>query len=294
MDTSDINTSEISKYFTQSLGTTSISIYDIASFIVIICATFLIARIVTNSLTKTLKEKLDDNELNLIRKILFYGIVITGFLVALPNIISDVSGLLLAGGVFSIIIGFASQSTVSNLVSGLFLIIEHPIKVGDKIVIEDEMGYVDDIRILSTIIRTYEGKFVRFPNEKVFNSKIINYVTNVAIRFEYTVNISYQDNGDKAVQVIKDVIEKEPYILKNPAPYTWIKNLGDNGVDIVARMWAPSWDYWNTEIVLLLKIKDALESEGIEIPFPQRVVWFAEDDPKKCPDLNIPLSKELQ
>jgi small-conductance mechanosensitive channel len=124
---------------------------------------------------------------------------------------------------------------------------------------------------------------VRMPNEKVFTNNITNYVAHVARRFEYVVGIRYSDDADKAIEIIKNLIEEHPLTLKNPQPQVFVDNLGDNAVQIIVRPWAPSTEWYGVKMELLWKIKKALEREGIEIAFPQRTVWFA-NEPKKSED----------
>ncbi|MFC1819807.1 mechanosensitive ion channel family protein [Thermodesulfobacteriota bacterium] len=130
---------------------------------------------------------------------------------------------------------------------------------------------------MSTTIRQYDGLYVRVPNQKVFTANITNFVAHVARRVDYTVGIRYNDDADKAIQIIKDLINEHPITLVNPEPIVYVDNLGDNAVNISVRFWAPTSEWWNVKTELLWKIKQALEKEDIEIAFPQRVVWFANE-----------------
>jgi small-conductance mechanosensitive channel len=146
-------------------------------------------------------------------------------------------------------------------------------KIGDNINIGDVTGNVEHIQILSTIVRTFEGIYVRVPNEKVFTSNIKNYVSNVARRFDYKIGISYRDDADRAIMIIRDIIEHEPFALKNPEPLVFVDKLGDSSVDLLIRIWAPSKEWYDLKMSLLVKIKTTLEANGIDIPYPQQVVW---------------------
>ena len=139
-------------------------------------------------------------------------------------------------------------------------------------------GYIEDIRIISTRLRTYDGLFVRIPNQVVFTTSVINYVSNIVRRFEYIVGIRYNDDADKAIEIMSNLIEEQPLALKNPAPRVFVDNFGDNSVNIIVWIWAPATEWYSLKMKLLLMIKKALESEGIEIAFPQRVVWFGKDE----------------
>ena len=255
-----------------------VTVYDIVVFVIVVMTSVIVARILRTYVRKLLKDKVAEHRLSVLEKFVYYGIIIIGFLIVLPQFGIDLTGLLVAGGFFGLIIGFASQSVVSNLISGLFLIFERPVKIGDQICVGDISGVVEDIRILSTIVRTYDGVYVRIPNEKVFSSEIENYVANPVRRFEYSIGISYSDDADRAIQVIKRVLEDHPFVLRSPGTNVHVDNLGESSVDIVVRVWVPSVVWYEVQSELLWKIKVELEKEGIEIPFPQRVIHFVDGD----------------
>jgi small-conductance mechanosensitive channel len=255
---------------------TSITMGNLLWLVVILALSVIIARLTVTNLRRALEHKISKNELEILLKVLYFAIVILGVVIALPNIIADLSGLLVAGGILGIIIGFASQSVVSNFVSGLFLMVEQPVKIGDNVNVGEISGNVEDISILSTTVKTYDGVYVRIPNEKVFNSEITNYWANVARRFDYVVGIRYQDDAGKAIGIIMEILQKHPFVLKKPSPTVYVEELADNGVNINVKIWSPARVWWDVKIELLWKIKVALEAEGIEIPFPQRTIWFPE------------------
>lgn len=254
-----------------------VTTYDVLVVVLVMSFAVILARIVTTNLRRALIDKMKRDQLELMLKLIYFGIITVAFISILPVLGLNLSGLLVAGGIAGIVIGFASQSVVSNFVSGIFLIWEKPIKIGDQINIDNISGWVEDINILSTIVRTYDGLYVRIPNEKVFTSDITNYVAHSARRFEYVIGIRYSDDAEKAVGIIKNLIEEEPLALKNPEPQIFVDNLGDNSVNIVVRVWAPSNEWYGVKMKLLWRIKKELERNGIEIPFPQRTIWFANE-----------------
>ncbi|MFO8192420.1 MAG: mechanosensitive ion channel family protein [Bacillota bacterium] len=243
----------------------------------------IISRLLALQLRRSLKEKLDREHLEILAKVVSYGIIIIALIWLMPMLGIEPSGLMVAGGIVALAIGFASQSIIGNLISGLFLMGERPVKIGDLVKISDEQGIVEDIHIISTSIRTLEGNFIRIPNETVFTSNITNYTGNPVRRFGYSVGISYADDANLAMKVIRDLIEEHPLALVNPEPQIFVKNLGDSSVDITVRIWAPSSEWYRVKMELLWKIKKAIEDAGIEIPFPQHVVWFGKDEAKEVP-----------
>ncbi len=255
----------------------SVTVKDILIVLITILAAMTIAKAITINMRRTLKEKMKEEHLEVVNKIIYYGIIVIAILSVLPKLGIALSGLLVAGGILGIAIGFASKSVIGNLISGIFLIIERPVKIGDGVSVGDISGVVEDIHILSTVIRTWDGLYVRVPNEKMFTSNIINYVAHPVRRFEYKIGIRYQDDAEKAVKVINKILEAHPFVLKNPSPNIFVEELGDNSVNINIRIWTPSQVWMKTKMELLWKIKKELEKNGIEIPFQQRVVWFANE-----------------
>lgn len=251
-----------------------VTLWNILVVLIILGISAGIIKIISLNVRRAFSDKISKNELEILLKTVKFIIGFLVFLFILPLLSIDLTGLIVAGGFAGLIIGFASQSVVSNLVSGIFLIIEQPIKIGDEILIENIEGIVEDIRFLSTIMRTYEGVYVRLPNERVFTAIITNYVIDVARRFEYHVGISYRADPGRAMEIIHAVLEEDPYILKYPAPQVYVDNLGDSSVNLFIRAWTPSKEYYSTKRELLGKIRKCLDEAGIEIPFPQRVVWF--------------------
>lgn len=258
------------------IGVGDITVERILYFAVILTVGVIIAKIVSTNVRRALAERLPKNERELLTKVVYYGIIVWAFVVALPQLNFDLSGLLVAGGIAGLVIGFASQSVVSNLISGLFLMFEHPVRIGDNINVAGVSGSVEDVRVLSTVIKTYDGIYIRIPNEKVFTSNITNYVHNAARRFEYQIGIRHQDDANEAIRIAKEVIATHPFALKSPAPSVFVDNLGDNSINLTAYIWAPARNWWDVRTDLLWKIKLAFEENGIEIPFQQRTIWFAD------------------
>ena len=266
----------VTEIFEIPIGIGNITVENLLYFAVILIIGVTVARVVSTNVRRALLERLPKNERELLTKLVYYVIILWAFVIALPQLHFDLSGLLVAGGIAGLVIGFASQSVVSNLISGLFLMFEHPIKIGDNINVSDVSGSVEDVRVLSTVIKTYDGLYIRIPNETVFTSNITNYVHNAARRFEYQIGIRYEDDADAAIRIAKEVIATHPFALKSPAPSVFVDNFGDNSVNLTAYIWAPARNWWDVRTDLLWKIKQALEANGIEMPFPQRTLTFAD------------------
>jgi len=273
-----LNFDEIIRTIAKSIETIETDkIFPYVFAIGIIILSIILAKSFSLFLRRSLRDKFDKDRLGMLLKISYYGIIVLAVILALPLLGINTSGLLVAGGVTGIVIGFASQSIVSNFISGLFIMAERPIKIGSQVEIDQVTGFVEDIGIMSTILRNYDGLYIRIPNEKVFTTNIINVSANIARRIEYTIGIRYSDNADKAIKIIANLIEDHPFILKNPKPDVYVDNLGESSVNIIVKAWTPVTQWYSTKKELLWKIKTNLEKEDIHIPFPQRVVWFANE-----------------
>ncbi|WP_292464971.1 mechanosensitive ion channel family protein [Methanolobus sp.] len=259
-----------------SLPTIPGIVFNTVGAVFVLIIAIAIGKGLTIYLQRSLKDKIDKGHLDILLKVGYYGIITLAIVVfILPLTGIERSGILVTGGVLGIVIGFASQSIVGNLISGFFLIVERPIKIGDQVSIDNNVGFVEDINIFSTIIRTYEGLYMRIPNQTVFTTNITNYVANITRRFEYVVRIRYSDDAEKAIRIIQEIIDSEPFALIDPPASIFVNNLGDNSINIIVRIWAPITEWYEMKTRLLLVIKKTLEEHGIEIPFPQRTVWFA-------------------
>ncbi|MDO5844721.1 MAG: mechanosensitive ion channel family protein [Methanocorpusculum sp.] len=264
---------------TKLLG--EVTIGNLIACAIIIVIVLIISRIVSGAIRRVLIGKAEVNSINFITKLVRWVIYFIGFLVLSPQLHLDLSGLLVAGGVVAVAFGFASQNTLSNFVAGVLLMFERPITIGDNISVKGTEGYVEDIGLLSTKIRTYEGIYVRIPNDTLFTSDITNYVSNVARRFDYSVDISYSEDADKAIKIIKKVIDTHPYALKSPSPSVYVNELGASGISIKVRIWSPSGYWWDARVDLLWKIFKALKTANVDIPFDQLVIWFGQEEAEK-------------
>ena len=266
---------------------------DIIYFSIILLSSFIIAKIVSASLKRKISDSIPDSDRESLGKAVSFIIVIFGVLLAMPYLKVDLSALFVTGGLMAIVIGIAGQNFFSNAISGVILFFERPIKIGDNVGVGDIKGTVEDIQVLSTVIKTYDGVFTRIPNEKMFTAEIQNYVTHNARRFEYNIRIHYKDDASKAIRIIRDVVNSHPFALQNPGSSIFVDELGENGMKIRVRIWAPSSVWWDVKTDLLWKIKVALEESGIQIPLPQRTLWFADEVRyKKCGDKDFASDKE--
>ncbi|CDI06230.1 mechanosensitive ion channel family protein [Candidatus Nitrosotenuis uzonensis] len=238
----------------------------------------IIARIISTIFKKYFAANLPDNTAKNLHKLLYYGIIIMTLLAVTTSQGIDLSGLMVAGGIFGIVIGFATQSVVSNAISGIFLMFDRPAKTGDLIEIQASniYGRLMDVTIFSTRIRLFDGSIMRVPNEKVFTSEIRNVSGSEVRRIEVMVGIAYKEDVDNAISVIRKAVSKNQYILREPAPEVRTDSLGDSSVNLKVLTWIPRDNWDDVGPTLLKDIKKDIDEAGIEIPFPQRTIHYAD------------------
>jgi len=260
-----------------SLGTAIIGNLTLWDFIVIagtIIVAVVIAQLVSINLKRAIAGKVHGRDLEIIVKILYWAVVVAAVFIVFSQLKIDLSGLLIAGGFLGIVIGIASQSVVGNLVSGVFLLAERPISIGDEVLIGDLNGYVEDIRILSTLIRTHDGVYTRVPNQEVFTSNITNFVAHAARRVEYSLWVGFTEDTGRVREIILGVLSDSPYSLVRPVPEVNVSTVADERIGITIYFWTPSRAYTDARTVVLEAIQAALARAGVAVPPPARSISF--------------------
>ena len=258
---------------------TEFSLLNLVFGAIIMLIGFTVARISKSLFNKYYAPVLPEHTAKNFSKMIYFGIIIISFLVFTTSTGIDFSGLLVAGGILGIVIGFATQSVVSNLISGIFLLIEKPAKQGDSIELPDSniAGSFVDVSAFSTRVSKFDGTIMRIPNEKFFTSNIRVLSDSPVRRHEVTIGIAYKEDIDAAIEILKKTIHSRmPFVLHEPEPSFRVDELGDSSINISIFVWHPKEDWGQVAPTLLKFAKNALDDAGIEIPFPQRVVWKGE------------------
>ena len=199
-----------------------------------------------------------------------------------PGLRALVGTFIAGAGVTALIIGFAAKSTIANLISGLSLAIYRPFRIGDKVLIENEYGTIEDITLRHTIVRTWENKMLIIPNEKMDNMSIINYsIIDSTICCRIEMGVSYDTDIDLARRLVLEEAEKCPHRLeKAEAPWVRVISHGDFSIGIRLYLWVPNQDAaWQARFWILEHVKKRFDKEGVEIPFPYRTLVYKKDLP---------------
>lgn len=180
-------------------------------------------------------------------------------------------------GAAGLAVGLALQGSLSNFAGGVLILFFKPFKVGDFIERGSESGTVERIDILHTILRTVNNQLIVIPNGQLANSPVTNYSTLETRRAVFPVGIGYTSDMKKAREVMLRVLKEDERTLEDPEPIVVLTNLGDSSLDLSARAWTKTEDYWSFFWDNLEKMKEELDKEGVEIPFPQRDVHLFQE-----------------
>jgi len=204
----------------------------------------------------------------LITKGIKYTIGIIVLFIVLHLLGVRIGALLGAAGIVGIAIGFASQTSMSNLISGLFLISEKPFELGDVIKVGTTTGIIQSIDLLSLKIRTFDNQYIRIPNERLLNSEVTNITRYPIRRFDINLSVAYRTNIDHLKTVLRDVAANNPFCLDEPEPLIIFTDFGDSGLKFLFGVWFHRPDFLSLRNSIMQEIKERLEAEDIEIPFP--------------------------
>ncbi|MDA7640660.1 mechanosensitive ion channel family protein [Opitutaceae bacterium] len=231
-------------------------------------ACFIVSRVIG----KMSRRRVGDHLGILIQKILLYGSIIAVVITILLELGFNLGALLGAAGIMSVAIGFASQTSLSNIISGIFLYGEKPFAVGDVIKIGNTTGVVLSIDLLSVKLRQFNNEFVRIPNETMIKTEVTNVTKFPIRRLDVELGVSYSSDIDHVTKALKETADENPFSLDDPAPVIIFKGFGDSSLNFMIGAWCEKSQFLDLRNTLLRDIKNKFDSEGIEIPFPQRVV----------------------
>lgn len=242
-----------------------------AAFILLFGA--LLARWISATVVRLLSRISDRQQRLLIRRLSYWAVFGLAFISALRELGFDLSVLLGAAGILTVALGFASQTSASNLISGLFLYGERPFVVGDVVRIGGTTGEVLTIDLLSTKLRTFDNLFVRIPNENLMKAEVVNLTRFPIRRMDLQVGVAYKEDLEKVRNVLFQVAEENPLCLQEPEPVLFFGAFADSSINLQFSVWAERDQYIALKNSISFDVKRAFDQAGIEIPFPHRTLY---------------------
>jgi len=221
--------------------------------------------------------KIDETIIPLLSKLTRFTVIIVTILAVLNQFGVQTASIVALLGAAGLAIGLALQGTLTNIASGIVLLVLRPFKVGDAVDIGGTMGVVDEIGLFVTEMHTFDNIAVTMPNSRVWGNIIKNLSKNETRRVDLVFGIGYEDDIDKAMEIIGEVFDSEERILDEPAPVINVTELGGSSVDIMARPWVKTSDFLATKMDVTKKVKERFDEAGISIPYPQTDVHIFKD-----------------
>lgn len=258
-----------------TIGETVITPWLIVYFILLIVLLIYISKKIRNWLTSSIlvKSNLDSGTINSIGTITRYLIIVIGLFIILQSIGIDLSTLTILAGALGVGIGFGLQNITNNLVSGIIILFERPIKVGDRIQVEDIVGDVVKISMRATTIVTNDNISIIIPNSDFISSRVINWSHNDRnVRFNIPLGVSYSENPLRVKEILLEVAKENPNVLEKPASDVIFTEFGDSSLNFKLRVWTSEMIQKPKLLIsdIYFEIFKRFHEEGIKIPFPQR------------------------
>ncbi len=243
---------------------------------ILVLAGLMLASLASRLAARALRPRLSTHVLQLMRRLVFYVILALFLASALRELGFSLAVLMGAAGVLTVAIGFASQTTASNLISGLFLIGERSFEVGEIIKIGSTTGEVLSIDALSVKLRTMDNLYVRIPNETLIKSEVTTLNRFPIRRFDLMLGVAYKEDLNRVREALMAVAEANIHCLDEPAPLFIFTGFGDSSLDIQFSVWARRENFLTLRNTIATEIKQAFDAAGIEIPFPHRTIYTGE------------------
>jgi small conductance mechanosensitive channel len=260
-----------------SLNTLIESAIPLAVHAVLALAIFYIgrwaARLVTGLVRKILKKRdLDDMLINLVAQVVYVALLGFVILAALDQLGVNTTSALAIFGAAGIAVGLAVKDSLSNFAAGVMLILHRPFTAGHFVEVAGVSGKVLEVSLFSTVMLTADNRRIIIPNGIVYSDKIINHSAEDIRRCDVTFGIGYEDDLALAQKLIADAMKADSRILNDPEPAIALVELADSSVNLAARPWAKTEDYWGVKGDLMKNVKQAFDANGISIPYPQQDV----------------------
>ncbi len=276
---------------TLRLGSVSISVANVLAFIATVIVAYLLSSFIRFVLREDIYQRIGvERGLSYaISRLLHYTILGLGFVLGVAALGVSLTQVSILVGAFGVGIGFGLQSVVNNFVSGLILLFERPIHVGDTVQVGDLLGDVRRIGIRASTVRTKQGADIIVPNAQLITERVTNWTLSDRLRrIDLPVGLNYGGDPRKAIQLLEAVALRQPNVLQHPAPRCLLIGYGDSSINFQLRAWTDQFDDWQLiSSDLASAVYDAVIEAGLQFPFPQREVRLLRDaDAGPTPEKN--------
>ncbi|HCW90205.1 MAG TPA: mechanosensitive ion channel protein [Marinobacter sp.] len=232
-----------------------------------------IASFAARSVFRVMEERSTRHQAAMVRRLVFYVIAVIFGIAALREAGFSLDVVLGAAGILTVAVGFASQTSASNIISGLFLLVEKPFELGNFIEVDGVIGEVVSIDMLSVKLRTPDNQYVRIPNETLIKTRVTNRSRFQIRRLDLSVGIAYAEDVERVESLLLELARQNPAALEEPKPFVLTTGFGPSSVDLQFSFWVPGDRVLEGRSRMMVDIKKTLDRENIEIPFPHTSVY---------------------
>lgn len=218
------------------------------------------------------RSNVDPSAVGFISQILYFIIIIMVVIAALGRIGVPTNSFVAAIGALGLAVGLSLQNNLSNFASGILILIFKPFKVGDFIEAAGVSGTVDEILIMNTVLYALDNRKIIVPNSKLTSENVSNFSAAENRKMPLTLDISYESDYKKAIDIIKTIFKEEIDIFDDPEPVVVLREFAANSMKIFALPWVKNQNFWAVHGRVMQRIKDEFDENGIEIPYPQSVI----------------------
>lgn len=247
--------------------------------VVTLAVGLLVARLTSAWFGRLLENEGRAQQALIAKRVTFYAMFTLVLVMSLHELGFHLSVLFGAAGILTVAVGFASQTSASNLISGLFLIAERSFVVGDTIQIGEHTGEIQSIDLLSVKLRTFDNTLVRVPNEEIIKSRVRNLTHFPIRRSDVSVTVAYATDLERVRRLFHEVSARIPQCLAEPPPQFFVSRFAESGVVIQLSAWTRREGFAEFQNRVREEILTALREEGVEVPYPQVVVHQVADAP---------------
>lgn len=254
---------------------------NLVTAIVIFYVGRLVVRILTRGMRKVMEaQKVDKTLVTFVSNLASMVLLTVVIIAAVSALGIQTTSFIAILGAAGLAIGLALQGSLSNFAAGVLIVLFRPYKVGDWIEAAGISGSVEEVQILTTVLKTGDNKQVIVPNAQIMNSIITNYSANDTRRVDMVIGVSYDDDLDKVRSTLEELVAAEDRILDDPACTIAVSALADSSVNFVVKPWVKTSDYWGVMFDMTEAIKKRFDKEGISFPFPQQDVHLYQAKPE--------------
>jgi small conductance mechanosensitive channel len=256
---------------------------DLAINITIAIIIFYVGKLVVSILVRGVRKVMQRQEVDktletFVCNFLRIALMIIVFIAAISQLGIQTTSFIAIFGAAGLAVGLALQGSLSNFAAGVLIVLFRPYRVGDFVEAAGVAGTIEQVQILTTILKTPDNKQIIVPNSQIMDSIITNYSAKDTRRVDMVVGVSYEDDLDKVHKVLRELVAAEERILDDPACTIAVSELADSSVNFVVRPWVRAEDYWGVHFDMTEAIKKRFDQEGITFPFPQQDVYLHKVD----------------